>query len=124
MIIEASDLNYIDKMKLKEDEETFYIYKEMLKKLLTSYGHKDFDVESLELIPIFWFREVYRALMKMREIFPKIKIIAIKNVNYGIKVHHTSDLTTMNELNKVKLSLALNIDERIIERIREFYKRR
>lgn len=123
MILTLLDLQYIDKKLYPEDAQRYSGARSNTIELLTRHTHPDCVKEQLFEIPFYWFHHIYPALVRMVQVYPKIQFIAIKSINYGIRIHHTSDTTVLNTLNKIKLELAGKIDEMIVDRVRDFYKK-
>jgi hypothetical protein len=125
MALELKDLYDIDTKKRTEDNKTFSRFKMLARDILAQRRYKDaiLSDDSFNSLPIYWFGPIYRALEAMTAVYPEIRFIDVKNVNYGIRIHHTSSTTNLAALNRIKLDLANEIDELILERVRTYYKR-
>jgi len=125
MALELKDLYDIDTKKRTEDNKTFSRFKMLARDILAQRRYKDaiLSDDSFNSLPIYWFGPIYRALGAMTAVYPEIRFIDVKNVNYGIRIHHTSLTTNLAALNRIKLDLANEIDELILERVRTYYKR-
>jgi hypothetical protein len=125
MALELKDLYYIDIKKRTEDEKEFSRFKMLARDILALRRYKDATLsdDSFNAIPVYWFGPIYRALEAMTAVYPEIRFIDVKSVNYGIRIHHTSITTNLFALNRIKLDLANEIDELILDRVRTHYKR-
>lgn len=122
MILDIAELYLIDKKKSNEDKIKYAYSYTLMHNIVNSRKHANFNEEEFKKIPIYWSILILNAIEKMSMIFPGLQIIAIKNINYGIRIHHTSTVHNLDSLNRIKISLANYVDELIVERVRQFYK--
>ena len=126
MALELKDLHDIDIKKKMDDTREFGRFKMLARDILMQRRYKDATLsdDSFNSLPVYWFGLIYRALEAMTTVYPEIKFIDVKNINYGIRIHHTSITTNLASLNKIKLDLANEIDELILDILRIYTDKR
>lgn len=124
MIIGKKELLAIDKALFQEDLQRYSVQRANIKGILAARQNVSSTPADFENVPLYWCPLIQVAMLEMIKEYPAIGFIAVKNVNYGIKVHHTSTVNNLNALNKIKLGLANSIDVEIVARVIRFYNKK
>jgi hypothetical protein len=124
MIVNKKELDHIDKEMYQEDLQKFSITRGLVREILLARRTTTSCIEDFDMVPLFWCPFVQASLLEMIKEFNNIAFIAVKNINYGVRIHHTSTVFNLNNLNKIKLGLAQQVDIAIIDRVTRFYNKK
>jgi hypothetical protein len=124
MLIGRKELLAIDKVFFQEDLQRHSVPRANIKGLLAARQTSTSTPADFDNIPLYWCPLIQVALLEMIKEFPQVAFIAVRNINYGVRIYHTSTIMNLNALNKIKLDLANKIDSEILARVIRFYSKK